>query len=397
MAVRIAERVLPAWREVLADAEGEPALRLLLSLVGEQPAASRAVYESVVEVQGAYDEVAQSGSEPPWPGEWDWVRVADGLVVQLHDSDDSVAALRAVAGALGRRGIEGSFDLYEEPPVVTPPPFAHLLACRVRVRGTRLRDAPRTYFWQADRGAQEAFLAVAERWCRTRGHDAAHALISRSIGVPVKAGEVVLDRMREAIIANSHTELSAVTAEEFRGVAARSYTGGLSLVVGGAVLDGDGWKTALTELTALLCDHGDLLAYGYVRRGWDVGSALGERFLPKEWPRRPHDQPKGSGATPEAFEDLYAPDAFAIQLLGPGYTGRVPDHPVWRRRPAGSTAVLLEHVDLPAWLDAPITAPGTPEPPAPPAVLARARQELAPILYSPGVLSRNGYVDEEEL
>jgi hypothetical protein len=86
-----------------------------------------------------------------------------------------------------------------------------------------------------------------------------------------------------------------------------------------------------------------------------------------------------------------------MQLLGPGYAGRLPEDPAWRRQPAGSSAVLLEHIDFPAWFDAPFTAVGDAKPLAPPAVLARARQELAPILYTPGALSRNGYADEDEL
>jgi hypothetical protein len=171
----------------------------------------------------------------------------------------------------------------------------------------------------------------------------------------------------------------------------------MSLVVGGALLDGDGWKAALAELTALLRDHGDLLAYAHIRRGRNYRAAAHEQSLPSEWPRRPDDQPKGIGFAPEAFEDVYAPDAFGTQLLGPGYAGRMPDNPAWRRQPAGSSAILLEHVDLPAWFDAPFTAVGDAKPPAPPVVLARARQELAPILYTPGALSRNGYADEDEL
>ena len=395
MTVRIAERVFSVWRALFDDAEAAPALVLLLSLVGDQSAASCAVRDSVTELESAHDNAA--GGELPWPGEWDWLRVADGLVVTLQDSDDFEAALVALAAALGRRGIEGTFDVYEQPPIVRPPPVGDLLECRVRLRGNRVHGAPRAYHWHADQGAEEAFLAVAARWCRTCAQDASGSLLSRSIRVPVKPGEDVVDRMREAISANWHTVVSAVAADEFRSVAARSYTGGMSLIIGGARLDRDGWQPPLTELIALLRDHSDLLAYAYIRRGRNYGAAEQERSLPSEWPRRPGDQPRGHGFAPEAFEDVYAPDAFAIQLLGPGYAGRVPDSPMYRQQPAGDTAVLLVHVDLPVWFDAPFLAPGAPKPPAPPAVLTRARHELAPILYSPGVLSRNGYVDELEL
>jgi hypothetical protein len=89
-----------------------------------------------------------------------------------------------------------------------------------------------------------------------------------------------------------------------------------------------------------------------------------------------------------------------VQLLGPGYAGRVPESPAWRQESMDSAAVLLEHVDLPAWFDAPFVPfrnrAWRVERPQPPAVLARARVELAPILYSPGVLSRAGYADAED-
>ena len=59
--------------------------------------------------------------------------------------------------------------------------------------------------------------------------------------------------------------------------------------------------------------------------------------------------------------------------------------------------MLLEHVDLSEWFDAPFVPRGQllapADQPEPPAVLAQARIELAPILHSPGVLARAGYPD----
>jgi hypothetical protein len=127
-----------------------------------------------------------------------------------------------------------------------------------------------------------------------------------------------------------------------------------------------------------------------------VTDALLDPSLSYDWPHRAGAEPRGAGFTPQAFEDLYAPDAFGVQLLGPGYAGRLPDSAAWRAEPVGSACVLLEHVDLPAWFDAPfvplrqiLATADRPEPP----VLAQARVELAPILYSPGVLAVAGYPD----
>jgi hypothetical protein len=173
--------------------------------------------------------------------------------------------------------------------------------------------------------------------------------------------------------------------------------GGLGLAVGGADLDAGRWERALDELTSLLRENADMLAYAYIRRGSRT-AVFGDR-LDRDWPKRPNPRPRGGGWTSEAFEDVFAPDAFAVQLLGAGYAGRVRDSPSYRQEPVGERATLLEHLDLPAWFDAPFVPYGRrhdPDEPLPP-VLAKARAELEPILYSPGALSRAGYADVPDL
>jgi hypothetical protein len=73
----------------------------------------------------------------------------------------------------------------------------------------------------------------------------------------------------------------------------------------------------------------------------------------------------------------------------------VPNVPAWRIDRVGEASALLEHADLPAWFDEPFVpfryrAPHVDAPP----VLVRARVELAPILYFPGVLRRGRYTDD---
>jgi hypothetical protein len=306
--------------------------------------------------------------------------------------------LPAVAAGLERRGVEGAFELRDPPRVAAPPRTAHLLECRVRVRGERLRREPGAYRWQADPDAHEAILAVVERWCRQRGDSAAQSLsVSDLAPVPLEPRGDVLDRMREAVTDAMHVGVSAVAADEFRSVAARAWAGGVSLVEGGAWIEAGRWRESLGELTALLRDHADLFAYGYARRGWMVTEALLGNSLSHDWPHRAGSQPRGAGFTRQAFEDLYAPDAFGVQLLGPGYAGRLPESANWREERVGSASVLLEHVDLSEWFDAPFVPRGQllapADQPEPPAVLAQARIELAPILHSPGVLARAGYPD----
>lgn len=401
--VRIAKRVWPAWRR-LAEQHDEPALLLLLSPTGDDRAAERALRESVLEVHAAYAaEAERSGDrEPPWCGEWDWVRFSEGVLMEVVECDDLESVLPAVAAALERRGVAGVIDVRARPRVAAPPRAAHLLECRVRVRGKRVRREPHIYRWQPDPDAHEAILAMAARWCRRRGDGVACSLSSGTVGaVKVQRDEDVLERLRDAAEQGIHVQLSAVAADELRGVAARAWTGGVSLVVGGDWVQGGRWQGALAELTGVLRDHADLLAYGFVKRGWEFQEALLDPSLSYDWPQRADYRPRGGGFTQEAFDDVYAPDAFGVQLLGPGYAGRLPDTAAWRQERLSNDAILLEHVDLAAWFDEPFVAFGQrtrrETQPPPPAVLAAAREQLAPILYSPGVLSRSGFAEEREL
>jgi hypothetical protein len=395
--VRIAERVWPVWREKASQWD-EPSLLLLFSPVGDHDNAVIAIRESVLEVQDAFEAEAERSDvpDPPFTGEWNWVTVADGVLVQVVECDILEDVLPAVAAALERRGVEGVFDVRERPKVTTPPISAHMLECRLRVRGERLRQEARTYRWQADPDAHEAVLAVAERWCRQVGASANQSLaVSTVPPVPLAPGEDVLDRMRKAVVDGMHVGVSAVTADEFRSVAARAHAGGVSLVVGGAWVEAGEWLPALAELTGLLREHAELLVYGYIRRGWAVQDALLDPSLPHDWPTRPDYEPRGIGFARQAFEDVYAPDAFGVQLLGPGYAGRVPQVPAWRPERASDASILLEHADLPEWFDAPfVPFRSRAHHVEPPPLLARARVELEPILYSPGVLRHGGYADD---
>jgi hypothetical protein len=393
--VRIAEPVWAAWREQIAHWD-EPALLLLLTAVADHGDAARALRESVLEVQDAHRAEAERAGEPdpPSAGEWDWVRVSEGVLVQVVECEALESVLPAIAVALDRRGIEGAFNLADEPSVAARPRAAHMIECRVRVRGERVNRGPRDYLWRADPQAHEQIVAAAERWCRRRGPRATESLSVGTVGpVAVEPGEDVLDRMHEAVVDRIHVELCAVTADGFRSVAARPWSGGVSLLEGGAWIEAGRWHRALAELTGVLREHADQLAYGFLRRGWAVDEALLSDSLAYDWPQRPDREPSGIGFTPQAFEDVFAPDAFAVQLLGPGYAGRVPDAPAWRQQRAATAAVLLEHRDLPAWFDAPLVPfrdrTWERTHPQPPAVLAGARAALAPILYAPGVLSVN--------
>jgi hypothetical protein len=126
------------------------------------------------------------------------------------------------------------------------------------------------------------------------------------------------------------------------------------------------------------------LVYGFVKRGENRSAAERATSQIQDWPRILHFNAWNLNA--ESFEDEFAPDAFGVQMLGPGYQRRVPTGPSWKSSPAGQDRVVLEHIDPAAWFEAPLPSGAKPGSPAPetapiPDVLLEARRDFAPILF----------------
>jgi len=158
------------------------------------------------------------------------------------------------------------------------------------------------------------------------------------------------------------------------------------------------WPRAYTPLRNVLAAAADLVAYGLVKHGSDVSSAARGDSLVFDWPARPGglglNVPRTAEAmvearAAEAFEDVYAPDAFASQLLGPGYEGRIPTGGRWRSEPVGSASTLLEQLDLSTWFEYEFVPfnPGMKgaRNVASPPVLEAAREDFREVLYSPSL------------
>jgi hypothetical protein len=388
--IMISESVWPGARAIYEE-DLESPVTMLLASTGVHAQVERAVSESIAEVQ------EQLSGEDTELGEWEWLQLSDGVLLRLGDSLIFEKELCEVAAALGRRGVEGSISLYAPVVGATPPMLDDLLECRVRIRGTRRREDFKTYLWRPDRGAHLAFLAAADQW-RLGLRPSEEASVEQGTMAPlaVEPDESLADRLSAAMANNEQIIASSVTGGECRSVSARPYTGGVSLVVSGSAVRGERWARPLDELTAILCEHADLIAYAYIRRGWAVRATLTSDAVPEDWPQRP--QPKGSGSTPQAFEEAYAPDSFGLQLLGPGYAGRVPEHGSWQSTPVGSSSTLVAHHDCAAWFKFPFVQPPWDErvEETEHRLLAQARKELAPILYSPGVLSSSGIAKADE-
>ena len=110
---------------------------------------------------------------------------------------------------------------------------------------------------------------------------------------------------------------------------AEAFAGRVSLSAFGACVAGDAWRGDLSALAALLRAAAASIAYAFVARGRDA------------WPPRPQDQPYGPAQTDEAFEDLYVPDTFGVQLLAPSIAARVPRVTLWHAERLGGGATLL--------------------------------------------------------
>jgi hypothetical protein len=379
--VRIADQVWRAWREE-AEREVEWSLLMLLSCSVPPPDVERALTETMTEVVIKWD-----GEHPGrFFGEWSWTHANEGVVVKATESEDFEQALRAVTAGLQRRGLDGVIDVYDPPPIPDRPPTAHLLECRLRVRGERIQRGPHTYTWNADPGALAASVEVAVRWCVDGGRRGELALLVDVMPpLALSPDEDVFGRVIEALDPPRRLELRTLLLGEMRCLALNPSDGRITLIETVRLRK---WRDALDGLTGVLMASADSVAYGLIKHGSAVAQAVNDHSLSYDWPPRA-DLPPGDHQMSRvyAFEDTYAPDAFAIQLLGPGYAGRVPSGPRWRQDTAGNHSVLLRHEDPDAWFDTEFVEYGSDFTRAlraqPPEVLVRAREDLAPILNFP--------------
>jgi hypothetical protein len=393
--VQIEENVWSAWRNAVGEDVEEPTLLLKFSPAGESTAAVHAVRESISEVWPTVQKEIDESEDPDrFAGEWRCLATPGGVLIQVAECNVFEQIIRGLVRGLERRGIDGIVGLPEQPTGVEAPSNADMLICRLRVSGHR-RRFDLGYEWDPDPDAQAKIVAAAEHWCKQLGEQAGYALTKSTITrVPIGLGEDATAALLEGSSDNANAMLVAVSDREFRKIGAGP-AGGLGLIVGGATIEEGGWRAALDELTRLLCENADLLVYSHVRRGWS-GGLFSRPSQAHDWPSRPDAEPTAAGWTNQAFEDVFAPDAFALQLLGPAYAGRLTDTPHYRRDRVGDGHTLLEHTDPTAWFEAPFIPRG--QHPGfgdltPPPVLVEAREELAPILYTPGALNRAGYTD----
>ena len=326
------------WREQFEEAGADFFLLLALESPSDPAAVAAALEAALLEVATAF---AQLQPRPelefnaPLFGVWDWLRFPDRVALSASECDDLALALTEVARALERRGIGGRLRLWDRPRVEPDLEESVALACRIRVRGTRRALAGRGYTWDPDPGALAELVRAACAWAQL-GDDADYSLDAGAlIAMRWPAGVDVSDRVLETIARRRRAWFIAAKARGGRSMSADPYAGGLGLTAFGTRVNGDAWRAELASLTEFLRGAADSITYAYIVRGL------------RDWPQRPERHPRGPAQTDVAFQDLYVPDAFGVQLLD--FRDRVPSVTLWRASRAGRRGTLLEATDPDAW------------------------------------------------
>ena len=389
--VGVSDRVWEFWRTEAADVT-EPEIVLLFSsgLPREtaQEALASAASDAIEALEREYSE--RPDAEEASTGHWSLAIVPGGIALRIDEQpDDFGGLLQRITEGVEARGVDGTFDLYE-PEVIELPTAIDFLECRIRVRGERYHIRYRNYGWDADESALEGAVAAALRWCVGNGANLPLQLVVGLIG-PTTLGpnDDVAALMRSALERTAGlgalTRLTSVGPDRFRTLAVEPSNGRVTLVEGGEAMAGAGWRGTLKSVREVLRMIAPFAVYAFAKRGSHVLAAELAQSLVTDWVPVPHFDPTTLGA--QSFEDEFAPDAFGLQLLGPGYSGRVPDGTRWKAEQLAPDSVILEHIDPAAWFAEPFVAfggrPHSTKPPFPPVpeVLAVAREDLDPILY----------------
>ena len=378
MTVKLPTRVLTRWRELSAESYNVR-IALLLTSQLDPIAATEVLSRSVKGVIQAFEAEhadVPPGVDEPFAGEWDVARVPEGaMLIGGYKSDAFEKLLQAIVAELDEEGVRGTLDLHALPEVPSLPAGIGVIEARIRVLGRQVvngRDR-----WAANRAALDRVLEAAGHWCLearpdrgvTLQHGAMPALLVRRCDSPQA-------RLRDVMGDAPWTTLRSVGNDRFRSATVAPAEGRVTIVEGGPIVHRAGWRPAVAAATEFLRLVSADVVYGFARRV----SRLTDAEVPNP---QSTDRLQTSQLDAVAYEERFAPDAFAIQLLGPGHAGRIPAGEDWRETELGAGRVLLEHIDPAPWFDE-VTleeALGGESVPRR-GVVQRARADFAPILFA---------------
>jgi hypothetical protein len=380
--IEITHRVWDCWRERAAEGEWslEMLLRSPLPAVRAVKLARAAIGVAVDEFDAAHPWV--EGEDDAVSGAWSVTETTLGAVVRVDEEPDEFEwMLRRVVGGLEEAGVTGTLDVYQ--PAAAPADVsrlmdplgrADLLECRIRVFGETRADGP-PYGWKADPAAYTAGVAAAVRWLCELPSEQQPTLVVHTTLVAVGPNDALLDLVPVDLLATHVVQGWSVGAGRFRGIALSGWLGRVTLIEGGDALAAGEWHPQVASLRGFLKASGRWADYGFVKRGRAVTSAVFANSLRWDWvealPFPPHNY-------------VDAPDVFGIQLLGPTLARRIHPAAGWQATPLPGDAVIVEHSDPAAWfaeMFPTVDWRHPDEPPPVPDVVARARRDLAAILW----------------
>lgn len=320
--------------------------------------------------------------------------VPGGIALRIDEQpEDFAAVLRGIAERLEDAGIDGAFDLLATEPAARLPEVVDLMECRLRVVGERHHFRGPNWGWRAEPEAFGAGGDAAIEWCSA---NAPELPLSLAVGLVAPVGidrtQDIRQFVRHGLGATADVgvvRLTSTSPGRFRVASFEPSWGRVSLIEGGEALANGRWQPALDSLRAFCRSAAQWAVYGFVKRGSRrVDAELGQLFM--DWVPVPHRS--ANSRLGDAFEAELAPDAFGVQLLGPGYRGRLPDGPDWLHSPADANAVLLEHRRAEEWFDGGLVPFGGQalasllDQAVPiPGLVRRARRDFQPILFTDDV------------
>jgi hypothetical protein len=315
-------------------------------------------------------------------GAWTWTRANDAIVMDVLDCDDPVlATVEELAADLAALGVSGRLEPRPTTQVERLPALAYVIEARLHV-GEAAPDGE-SLGWHTETEAWERVLTVAVDWCTDRGR-LRDVVFRKSFLDPflLDLKEDPIGRLMKE--REDNPELWTNDGGETRWVTTDRMQSRISLITLFPLEESSPpWRLAYAGMKEAVTVAADQIAYAFVKHGASTQYAeLGMSLL--DWPARPGwDHRMTSGITAVLQDDHRAPDAFALQALGPGYDLPEPSFPSFTTERVSHTQ-LLEHNDLDAWFEGLFIPPGTPYVDLPripiPTVLADARAELDPIL-----------------
>ena len=378
---------------------GAPVLALRIDSPLGRPDVAQRTRVAIATLEGT-DEVYWSVDEEP----------AGVIVRQWGHASDIGAVLAALSRALGSAGVGGRMAVHTPEPLDRPTPMherhEELLECHVRVRGGRrlqTRDEHAAGPTWTGRSPDPPVGFFPDDDALLAGIDAALAWIGNP---PPGAGLWSYGDLPHTDIGEVRAQLAETVAyfgtarwrltwsgwwasdDRFRVALVKFASGDVSFVEGGARLAAGDWEPAYSALLDELRAGFAWGSYGLIKRGREPGWA--GNSLMYDWVPALHYG--SSNLTHHIYEDVFAPDAFGAQLLGPGYAGRIPEGGEWERVDVSSDASLLLHRDPAAWFGERLPAitqgdsyrrdPAYPTP----EVILRAREAFADILITADVV-----------